>query len=420
MSSSPADFNAREFLRELALSKAYQQAIDLPEETSAIPGRLTAKLDEQRARALPLEAAAESARKAYASAVKAWHQVEDALVPLVAEQDKLTQKHAEATTKKDAAQKTVTDAETQITIVRDRAKVLSDAATGAQNAVKKIPKDKELADAAATFSRRHQTATTELAALEKAAVEQKAALKKGIEDVVAAAKAVEGARAKVQPARAAVRLKETVVAQTRQKMAETREAAEVQQNRVKLLEAFVRYEDLRKDAAASKQALVARRDALTAAKKRPAELEALLHERQSEVKAADLGRKSAEQAQADARIALDRHQKIMTSVEQALRRRRPRSSFYLMIKRCRKPLRRSRRSQPRSGNAATDLKAKVLAAAAAFAKAAETHNRATAASTACQGEKTAREALVAAAAAAVSAAESRDKAAQFQSRRGGR
>ena len=56
-------FNAREFLRELALTRAYQQAIDMPEDASAQSEELTARLDEQRGRVEPLEAAAESAPK---------------------------------------------------------------------------------------------------------------------------------------------------------------------------------------------------------------------------------------------------------------------------------------------------------------------------------------------------------------------
>ena len=64
-------------------------------------------------------------------------------MPLVAEQDKMTVKHAEATTKAVAAQKAVADVESQAAASRDRAKVLSEVAARAQDAVKKIPKDKE-------------------------------------------------------------------------------------------------------------------------------------------------------------------------------------------------------------------------------------------------------------------------------------
>ena len=138
----------------------------------------------------------------------------------MAEQDKLCVKHAEAKTKKEAAQKAVADGETQIAASRDTAKALAEAVARAQDVVKKLPKDKELADAAATFTKRNAVAMAQLTSLEKAAVEKTAALKKTTEEVVAAAKAVEAARAKVQPVRASVRQKEKTVLAAREKMAE--------------------------------------------------------------------------------------------------------------------------------------------------------------------------------------------------------
>src|SRR5262249_55316690 len=65
------NFNAREFLRELALSRAYQRAIDLPDESSPLSATFFTRLAEQRARMQPLETDAENARKNYAKAIKA-------------------------------------------------------------------------------------------------------------------------------------------------------------------------------------------------------------------------------------------------------------------------------------------------------------------------------------------------------------
>ena len=76
------------------------------------------------------------------------------------------------------------------------AKALAEAAGRAQEVVKKLPKEKELADAARIFANRSTAAAAELAALEKASVEKAAALKKAVEELIAAAKAVEAVRAK--------------------------------------------------------------------------------------------------------------------------------------------------------------------------------------------------------------------------------
>jgi Protein of unknown function (DUF1549)/Protein of unknown function (DUF1553) len=406
------NWSARDFLRELALTRAYQQAIDLPAETAALPAQFTAKLAEQKARTLPLEAAAESARKAYASAIKAWHQVEEALVPLVAEQDKLMVKHAEANRKKEVAQNAIADAEAQVAASRDTAKALSEAAARVQEVVKKLPKDKELVDAAATFTKRHATATAQLTASEKVALEKRAALKKSTEEVLAATKAVEAARARVQPARASVRQKENSVLETRQKMAETRSAAEVQQKHLELLEAFARFKALQQQAAAGDRALTACRDALVAAKKRPAELAALVQQRQNEATAADLARAKAEKTQADSQAALTLHARIVSSVDAALaateaaRKLLPDdptlSHAAQIIKEKSVDLQKT----------APALKARLDAAAGPLVKASAIHDSAIAALNACVDKKTRLEAAVAAAISALAAEESRSKAAQ--------
>jgi hypothetical protein len=403
-------FNARDFLRELALTRAYQQAIDMPEEASTLPGELTARLDEQKARTEPLEAAAESARKAYASAVKAWHRVEESLVPLVAEQDKMTVKHAEVNTKKEAAQKAVADVESQVASGRDTAKALSEAAARTQDVVKKLPKDKELVDAAAIFTKRHANATAQLTSVEKAAVEKKTALKKASEEAAASAKAVEAARAKVRPARESVRQSEKTVLAARQKMAETRSVAEEQQKRLKLLEAFAHYKVLQEQAISSDRALIARRDALAAARKGPAELEPILQQRQNEATAADLARMNAEKTQAAARSALALNQKTVTSVEKALAATEAARQLLPDDRALSEASQKIKEKSADLQKTAPALKARIDAAAGPLARATELHDAAKAALSACRDERAQREGAVASALAALNAEEQRSKA----------
>jgi Protein of unknown function (DUF1549)/Protein of unknown function (DUF1553) len=405
-------FNARDFLRELALTRAYQQAIDMPEEASETPAELTAKLDEQKARIEPLEAAAESARKAYSSAVKVWHQIEEALVPLVAEQDKMTVKHAEANTKNEAAHKALVDGDSQIAVSRDTAKALSEAAARAQDVVKKLPKDKEIVDAAATFTKRHAIATAQITSLEKAAVEKRSALKKATEEAVAAAKAVEAARAKVRPARESVRQKEQTVLAAREKMAEARSVAEEQQKRLKLLEAFAHYKALQEQAISSDRALISRRDGLVAAKKRSAELQAILQQREIEAKAADLARSKAEKTHSDARSALALYQKIVTRVDAALAATEAARQLLPDDRALSEAAQKIKDKSAELPKTAPALESRIDAAVGPLAKATELHNAAKAALSACLHEKARREAAVADALAALGAEESRSKAAR--------
>ena len=311
-------FDARAFLRELALTRAYQHAIDLPEETSPLPTPLAAKLAELKARSEPLEAEAERAREEYLRAVKIWHKTESALIPLVADQDKAIVKHAEVMKKRDDARKADTDARADIAARRETAKALADAASRAQEVVKKLPKEKGLADAARVFVNRSTAAVTELTALEKASVEKATVLKKAGDELDAAAKAVLAVRAKVDPVRDSVRQKEKLVLDLRRKMAESRVAAEEHQRRVKLHEAYARLKSVQEQVAATNRSIVVRRNDLTAAKTQSADLVSALRNRQEAAKAADLVRISAAKAHDESQSERDRYQKILMSVGAAL------------------------------------------------------------------------------------------------------
>ena len=265
-------FNVRTFLREIALTKVYQQAIDFPAGEVACPDELAAQLAAVQARAEPLEASAEAARKEYLTAVKAWYRNEEAVIPLLAERDKATAQHVEAEKQKEAVQKALSDAQTQRKTKQATAKVLAEAAARGQEVAKNLPTDKELLDAAAIFTKRGAAASSELVALEKTIADRTAALKKAGDDVTAAAQAVLAARGKVAPVREAVRQKEKIALEARRNMAKARAAAEIHVKRQKLLEAFVRYQTLQQRMSDSSGASVAFGNALPAVRKNSAEL----------------------------------------------------------------------------------------------------------------------------------------------------
>ncbi len=237
------NFNVRGFLRELALTKVYQQAIDAPAgnagrfQASGRPGSQRKKLarSHSKRRRKPHESE-------YLRAVKAWYKTEESLVPLLAEQDKAMVKHAESAKKKEAAQK-----------ARDRRPVANRGqarhgkgpgrgrSPGAQEVVKKLPKDKELVDAAAIFHQACRGRRGRACGPREGDVEKTAALKKAGDEVIAAAQAVLTARAKVSPVRESVRQKEKIALDARRKMAETRVRCRASPEALKLLEAFAHY-----------------------------------------------------------------------------------------------------------------------------------------------------------------------------------
>ena len=402
-------FDARAFLRELALTEAYQRAVDLPEETSPLPAQFAAKLAELKARSEPLEAEAERARDDYLRAVKVWHKTESALIPLVAEQDKALLKHSEVTKKRDEAQKAASDARSGIVARRDAAKALAEAASRTQDVVKKLPKEKDLADAARIFVNRSLAAAAELVALEKASVEKAAAFKKAVEELAAAAKSVEAVRARIQPVRESVRRKEKIVLDFRQKMAESRVAAEEHQKRLWLHEAYARFKSLQEQAAATNRAVVDRRNALNAAKAHSADHASALRIRQDDAKAADLARSNAEKALTEAQSALQRHQKIAMSVDaavvavEAARQQLPGDTT---LSEAAQKL-KAKSDELQSGR--PNLTARIDAASAALQKADDSLSSANQALKASRDEKTRRDNAIVAAQAALTTEESRGK-----------
>ena len=123
------NFNVRDFLRELALTKVYQQAIDLPADTEAPPAEFAAKLAEQKARS-------RTARSRRGSRPKRLLERRQSLVPgrRVARPAPGRARQGDAsstpnrTRRKRRPRRPSTDAQSQIAAKRDTAKALAEAA----------------------------------------------------------------------------------------------------------------------------------------------------------------------------------------------------------------------------------------------------------------------------------------------------
>jgi hypothetical protein len=311
-------FDVKPFLRELALTRAYQRAMDLPGDVPPLPSSATAELGTLKARSAALEAEVERAHEVYRKAEKAWHRAESALIPLAAERDKAVAKHTEVTKKEEEARTALAAADAAVAARRDTSKALVDVAGRAQEVAKKLPKEKELADAARVFANRSAAAATELAALEKASVEKGAALKKIGEERAAVARSIEAAWAKARPVRESVRKEESLALEARRKLADRRTALENHQRRTAALEAYSRWQGLRERIAANQREVEGLRSAFESARQRSGEQAAVLKTRQEEAKAADGSRVAADKDHADATSALERNQKATASIRAAL------------------------------------------------------------------------------------------------------
>jgi hypothetical protein len=311
-------FDVKPFLRELALTSVYQSAIDLPVQVPPLPTTFAAELAELKSRATRLEAVADRARDDHRSAEKAWHRAEADLIPLAADEEKAVARHAAASKQEDSARSALAAAEAAVAARRETAKALADIAGRAQDLVKKLPKEKDLADAARLFANRSAAAAIELAALEKTSGEKAAALRKIGEERAAVDRLVAATRAKVRQVRESVRGAEAGCLEARRKSAEARASLENDRRRLATLEAYAGWQALRHRIDTDLRELESLRADLAAAAKRSDEQVALVKTREGEARAADAARLAAETIAARAEAALERHRQTAASVNTAL------------------------------------------------------------------------------------------------------
>ncbi len=193
------NFDIKSFLRELALTKVYRRSFDVPVTANQTPDSMAQRLDElqqllkqQEAGIAKHEAEADTARDAVLSAQQAFFEAETA--------HKAAAVASGAARKASAkANKTLGDSQKKLATTEQAAQVLAEALAKADEVVKQLPKDKQLAAAAKTFRDKHQKAASDIAGL-----------KKTIETQTAAAKAAEDKAAKSQQkaAQAAAKLAE--------------------------------------------------------------------------------------------------------------------------------------------------------------------------------------------------------------------
>lgn len=310
-------FDTKAFLRELALTRVYQQSVELPAELAADSDRLTGTLTELKAKTAALSSAADEANTAYRQAVKAWFEAENALIPVANEELQTVAKLNEAIKKRDDAQKAADDAAAALNARRSAAKTLAEAVAKAQEASKSLGQEKELVAAAKVFSDRAEALTKEIAGLEKTSADKAAAVKPTEEPVAAAAKVVEAARAKVAPVRAGVRGKEAAANEARRVSEDRRLAFEQHQKQVLMLESVVRLRGAENASAEARRSLAAAKEAVPAAERAATEYVATVGPKETALKTAEAAAQERVKPRDEARAAVDRERKVFASVETA-------------------------------------------------------------------------------------------------------
>lgn len=260
-------FDMRKYLREIALSTAYQRAFDPPANVTSLADVATKEAATLQQTREPLAKAAAASLDAYKKAADAWEKAEAGTIPVAKELDTAKTQYAEAKKKVDEAEKAASDATTQLKAKKTAMTPVQQAATAAQEAVKLLPTDKELADAAQKFITRSQQLAAEATALTKTVTEKTAAVAPATEAWNKTKPPVESARQKVEPVTAAVKDAEKTMLAARLKAANDAESLLAIDRRIATAQGIAKLPALNQALVAAKQAVPAREAALVAAKK---------------------------------------------------------------------------------------------------------------------------------------------------------
>jgi chromosome segregation ATPase len=311
-------FDSKKFLREIALTKAYQRSIDLPNFDPSLASEVALKLQESKSKSKGLNEAVDKAKAAYDEAIKAWHTAETAMIAANAPVDAPLAKFNESGKARDAAAKALSDAQVALATKRDIAKAVGEASAKAQDVVKKLPEDKELAAAALKFAEKLKLFTTEIAGLEKAVVDKPAALKKTSDALVPLAKAVDEAKAKGLPSREIVRQKEAASLAARVVLSTARIAAETEKRRARSLDTLSQYLSLKERAATGVKAIQAKLAALKPIETEVKQVEAKLKPIEQSVQTSLAEMAKLEKVLADINGFWDQHQRKLASLAKAI------------------------------------------------------------------------------------------------------
>jgi hypothetical protein len=318
------NFDMRGFLREVALSGAYQRSFDLPNDLPCLSKQASASLTQLQQRRAALEQAAATSSEAYATAAQTWEEAEAAMIPVATELDAARNQYAEAKKKADEAAKAAADATAQLETKKKVAGPVQQAAAAAAQALKALPDDPLLSDAAQKLAARSEKLVAEADALAKAAAEKSAAVQAPTDALNNVKPAVDAALAKVAPFLDAVKETEKTLRAARSKAAADSELLAATDRRLATAERVVKLPELDQVVVAAKQVAATHEAELAASQKQLEEFASIVAREEAAAKAAADAQKSAADvlsaAQADCAKQLEAAQAIaaaLTSAETA-------------------------------------------------------------------------------------------------------
>jgi hypothetical protein len=278
-------FDMRAFLRELALTSAYQRSFDPPAIAGSLSEQATKQATELEAQRVTMAKTAEVTSDEFTKAADAWEKMEAATIPVAGELDTAKNQYAEAKKKMDEATKAAADASTQLEAKKTAVAPVQQAATAAEAAVKVLPADKELADAAQKFIARAQQLAAEAATLTKTVEEKTAAVAPVTEAWTKTKPPVETALQKVKPLTTSLKEAEKAMLAAREKAEREKERLAALDRRLETARKVAEFSALNQNVVAAAQAVATQETAVASAQKQHDEFVAIVATHEAAAKA---------------------------------------------------------------------------------------------------------------------------------------
>jgi len=311
------NFDMRSFLREIALTRAYQRSFDRPADVLAAADQAAAKVADLEGQLVELEEASQASASAFYNAEEKWAAAEAALLPVASELDEARTAYAEAKKKLDAAQQELAKAQSELEQKQAAQAAVGQAADAAQQAVDKLKDDKELAAAAQKFAERAKQLSEQAAALAKSVEEKTAAVAAPAEAFKKAKPPIDDALAKLKPLEESLQDAEQVMLEARRTMRHDAAALAALERRLETVRKIAALSEQRQAIATHRELVAALETEHANAQKELTAFTAVLTERQAEITPAEEALATAMQAQAEAQAAVDKQQEIVDAVRAA-------------------------------------------------------------------------------------------------------
>lgn len=252
-----AKFDIKGFLRELALSDTYRRSIEMPaglvKQAAAAEGQLAALQTEYK----ELSAAADESEQAVETPQSAYAAARDVAYGIGEEHAKAKTAAAAARKPFDVTAKALAAEQAKLTTKQEASKAVSEAASKIAEVAAKLPNEKQLADASATFAARAKKLSDETAALAKKVEELTAKSKTLTATLTESEKKADDVYARLDEAQGDVAKARGPFAAARHRAKLVRVASNAIEKRIAHLKSLIEIGALTKSAGASVEAIAA-------------------------------------------------------------------------------------------------------------------------------------------------------------------